>query len=166
MQTEAANLAEAARNLGLELVLPGEGEVKVRCPKGEFAGRLAALQKALECWDAAQGASSGNGPSEAARMRLALDALFRWMRATGMDVTEPHAVVAAALRGAGGSKSAPKPVPRFAAEQVGKSHGKRRPKPLLRLDPEAGEQVTLQSLRQKNLRADTLLTSMGNAAAR
>lgn len=171
MRREVAALAEAVRELSLEIAPSDDGvdTVKIRCPKAEFPIRLARLQRMLEALDAASASASDVAPpSENAAMRMALDAVFRWMRSKGMDVSEPHAAVAAVLRGtetSGGTRSAPKPTPRFAVDQMGKSH-KRRPKPLLNLGPEHGEKVTLYSLRQKNLRANTVLTTLGAAAPR
>ena len=169
MRREVIALAEAVRNLSVEISPSADNPdaIRIICPRAEFPARLAAARRALDEFEAASAASnSGQGKNDidAAVLQVALDSVFRWMRTKGIDITEPHAAVAAALRTGSGGKpvTIPKPSPSYAHDRV----KTKKPKPLLKFTPEPGERVTLQNLRKKNLQADTTLTSLGHAAAR
>ena len=169
MRKETIALLEAARGLGVELAPTRDNPagIRVACAREEFPLRLGELARAVEAFDKAAGQG---GPAvvadpatpDAQLMRMALDAVFRWMRGQGMDVKEPHAAVAAVLRGKGGRPAEVlKAIPKFAHDAP---RGTRKPKPLLRLEPGASDIVTLNSLRKRNLQADMTLNSMGHAA--
>lgn len=168
---EVVELVEAARGLGVRItVKPGRNQqsIVIHGRREEFPGKLRRVAEALEALDAAgasalSAADPGSDPSmDAARLRLALDGVFRWMRSTGIDVADPHAVVAAAL-GVKADKPGKgyKPVPKFAHD--GFKRGM-RPKPLLRLMPQPGEKVGMGSIRQKAAQAEMVETSLGAAA--
>lgn len=166
---EVVELVEAARGLGVRItVKPGKTQqsIVIHGRRDEFPGKLKRVAEALEAVDKSGSAAlegEGADPSmDAARLRLALDGVFRWMRSTGLDVSDPHAIVAAAL-GAKGDKPGRgyKPVPRFAPDGFKKDQ---RPKPLLKLMPQPGDKIGMNSIRQKAALAQQVEASLGAAA--
>jgi len=175
MRREVFGVVEAARSLQV-LLAPSEASphgIRIGCTRSVFPERLRRLAKALEAFDRAGAASlgAGNGLSQqdpamdAARLRVALDGVFRWMRSSGMDVSEPHSMVVEALgvlkvQGAKAGKSY-RPVPRFAPNGFKKA---KRPKPLLVLIPGADEKVSVGLLAAKETEAQMTEISLGQAA--
>jgi hypothetical protein len=103
-----------------------------------------------------------------ARLRIALDAVFRWIKTQGMDINEPGLVVAAALRETPSQPSVhrdgqPTPKPSYAPDAVKRSM---KPKPLLTIAPDQWETITLSGLRRRALRGHMTLESLGAAAPR
>ena len=174
MRREVFGVVEAARSLQVVLA-PTEANargIRLGCSRAELPERLWRVAKSLETFDRAGAsamgsAQAGSDPAmDAARLRVALDGVFRWMRSTGLDIAEPHALVSQALGAAGPDAKQPKgykPVPRFAPNGFGKA---RRPSPLLRLDPAPGETVSLGGLAAKETQARATEATMGAAAPR
>jgi hypothetical protein len=169
MRREVVELIESVRALNVRVVPAQNGRrtIRVGGTRKEFPGRLYRVARALEAVDAA-GAKSldgiGDPSQDAARLRMALDGIFRWMRSVGMDISQPHAIVANAL-GAKENSSGKRfrPVPQYAHDGFKKSS---KPKPLLKLQPGPGEKISIDSLRQKGYQAQMVVTAMGSAAAR
>lgn len=168
---EVVELVEAARGLGVRItVKPGRNQqsIVIHGRREDFPAKLRRVALTLEALDAAGSAAIGGDPSaadpsmDAARLRLALDGVFRWMRSTGIDVSDPHAVVAAALGVKADKPGAGyKPVPKYAHDGFKKGV---RPKPLLRLMPQPGEKVGMASIRQKAAQAQMVEATLGSAA--
>ncbi len=176
MRQETIALVECARALGVELA-PSDANpdaVRLTGRREDFSPRLAALRRALDAWDAAASARASGGlpasAGEEARLRQALDAVFRWMRGRGIDPAEAAAFASAALAApppappeGGRAAQAPAPRPSYAPEAA---RQRMKPKPLLTLAPEQWQKVTLGALRQRELQARMTLNSMGAAAPR
>ena len=167
MRKEIITLVEAVRHLSIELSPTNDNinGIKITCSRSDFPVRLACLRRALDAYDASTAVSNDNKVNdEVVSLKMALDAVFRWMRSQNMDITEPHSVVATALRKKNTQANGnPKLVPNYAPNGVKKG---KKPKPLLKLMPDIGEKVTLDNLRKKNFQADATLNSLGNAAPR
>lgn len=173
MRREIVELVEAARDLQVLLAPRPDNHRSVRIggPRDNFPDRLWRIAVALERVDRAGAAGLSQDEADdpvmdAAKLRMALDGVFRWMRSNGMDVSEPHSVVSAALGAQGKVVKAGKgykPVPQFAHNGYKKSV---RTKPLMRLDPNPGERVTIDGLRQKDIQAEMTEVSFGPAAPR
>jgi hypothetical protein len=174
MRREVLDVVEAARALQVQLAPTPANPACVRIggDRSDFPVRLWRLALTLQALDKAGSAaleSSGDSPEvdpamDAARLRVALDGVFRWMRSTGLDVGEPHAIVREALGAAHGEKQAKvyRPVPKFAPNGFKKAV---RSKPLLRLQTGPGEKVTLGSLAQKEVQAQMVDASLGPASS-
>ena len=174
MKREIFEVVEAAKALQVQLA-PTQANprcVRVGGDRADFPERLWRLAKALEAFDRS-GASVLEGPSasapqdptmDAARLRVALDGVFRWMRSSGLDVSQPYGLVAEAM-GVPAQKEkaakAYKPVPKFAPSGFKKTM---RPKALLNLEPAPGEKVTLAGLAQKEFQAQATDAIMGAAS--
>jgi hypothetical protein len=170
MRREVVELIEAVRQLRVQRVPRHDNPRNIRIcgDRKEFPDRLHRVALALEGVDRA-GASAldglGSDPSmDAARLRMALDGVFRWMRSVNMDIAEPHAVVANALGVQAKTGKAFKPTPKSVHKAIGKKNGSA--KPLLRLDPGPGEEVSYSKLREKAFRVQMVQTSLGAAAPR
>ena len=167
MKREIADLIEAVRELGVVLAPTVQNPTSIRLQgnRDEFPERLWNLGEALEAVDKAGSASIDETPDDPsmdpACLRLALDGVFRWMRSNGLDVTEPHAVVASAMGAGKSSGKAYRLIPKFAHDGFKKNM---RPKPLLKLSPNPGEKITLESLRNKEMQANLVENSLGSAS--
>lgn len=162
MKRQMLAVIEAARSLQVNRI-PTEDEpekIRIDCPRLEFGPRLYELASCLEDFDRAGGTEAAmaevDDPAmDAARLRVCLDQVFRWMRAQGVDVREPHSLVAKQLR------HAPQPLP------PGMNIGYRKPSrggPINRLEPLPGEAVSLSDLAQRSRQAQLIEESMGAAA--
>ena len=173
MRREIAELVDAARGLGVRLSpTPANAKaIRLDGDRDTFPDRLRRVAQALEAVDRAGGVANAAdaGPDasvDAARLRLALDGVFRWMRMMGLDVTEPHAVVAAAMGvESAATKGAYKPKPAFAGNVSLADRPGGKPKPMLKLVPEPGEKLSIENLRRRELRAQMIEASLGAASA-
>jgi hypothetical protein len=154
MRREVVELIEAARALKVQRVPRPDNPRNIRIggDRKEFPDRLHRMAVALEAVDRA-GAQAldgmGRDPSmDAARLRMALDGVFRWMRSVGMDIAEPHAVVANALGAQAKAGKAFKPTPKSMTKAIGKK-GNGGLKPLLRLEPGPGEAIAYHAIRER-----------------
>ena len=176
MKREVFEVVEAARGLQVQLAPSAANPhcVRIGGERAEFPERLWRLAVAVEAFDRA-GASALEDPGDpeaerdptldAAKLKVALDGVFRWMRSTGLDVSEPYAVVSQALAGPAVAQArGPKvyrPLPRFAPDGFRKAV---RHKPLLKLDPVVGERISMGKLAETELRAQMTENSLGAAA--
>lgn len=95
MRKEIADIIDAARKLGIRLTgHEGMNCVQISGAASEFPNRLKVLQQALDAYDRS---SSSKSESEEVRLKRALDGVFRWLRASNIDVTEPMEIVGDAL---------------------------------------------------------------------
>jgi hypothetical protein len=170
MKREVFEVIEAARGLQVQLA-PGPANphcVRIGGERSEFPERLWRLAVAVEAFDrsgsSAMDEDGRDATMDAAKLKVALDSVFRWMRSTGLDVSEPFALVSQAM---GPQDAQPRtakayrPVPRFAP------NGFRKPvrhKPLLNLDPVLGERISMEKLAEKELRAQMTDNSLGAAS--
>jgi hypothetical protein len=174
MRREVLEVVDAARSLQVQLAPTPANPACVRIggDRSDFPARLYRLAEALQALDrvgsAALGTADETAPvdpaMDAARLRVALDGVFRWMRSTGLDVGEPHAIVREALGAARGEQKQAKgyrPVPKFAPNGFKKAM---RSKPLLKLQVVPGEKVSLGSLAQKEVQAQMVDASLGPAS--
>lgn len=174
MRREAFEVIESARALQVQLAptQPNPRCVRIGGDRADFPNRLWRLARAIEAFDKVGEAALGdvgNAPSsdptaDAARLKVALDGVFRWMRSTGIDVSEPYGLVTEALGVPMPAEKAARgyrPIPTFAP------NGFRKPirtRPMLRLEPGVGEQISLGVLAQKEMQAQMVENSMGAAA--
>lgn len=173
MRREIFEVIEAARGLQVQLAptQPNPRCVSIGGERSEFPVRLWRLAKAIEAFDktGSDALDEATGPegdptADAARLKVALDGVFRWMRSTGLDVSEPYGLVTEALGLQVPRQVSPKgykPIPKFAPNGFKKPL---RPKPMLRLDPALGERISLAGLSNKELQAQMVENSMGAAA--
>lgn len=165
VKRETFELVESARGLQVRLAPKAVNPKNVRIAgdKSTFPDRLHRVAVALEAVDrsGAAGLEDADDPSmDAARLRMAVDGVFRWMRSVGIDVEEPHALVAAAL-GVQVKAKICKPAPPMPGAPRGAG---RKPGPLLRLAPGPGENFSMSALRDRSLRMRMVEASMGAAA--
>lgn len=161
MKREMLAVVEAARALQVHPA-PTEAEpqkIRIDCPRPDFAARLYQLARCLEDFDRAGGTGAAmaevNDPAmDAARLRVCLDQVFRWMRSQGVNISEPYSLVARQLR------QGPRPTP------PGMAFGyRRRPTgPLSKLEPAPGEPISLVELAQRSRQAQLTEDLMGAAA--
>lgn len=105
MRKEIVTLIESARNLNIRLVdtsgKPNHSGVKIGGKREDFPPKLKQVALALEGVDRAGSDAFEGLKSHAAmdpiRLRMALDGIFRWMKAMGIAVEDPHDIVASAL---------------------------------------------------------------------
>jgi hypothetical protein len=168
MKKEIIDLVEAVRALEMRIspTLDNDKNVKLFGDKKEYPYKFYNLLIALEAFDKAGSNSFDDieDPAlDSAKLRLALDGVFKWMRSVGIDVSEPHAIVSDTL-GYKNKKEKPfRPVPKYAMN----SFKKKIPnKILLGFDPGPGEKINIDSLREKVYQSMNTLNKMGNAAAR
>ncbi len=178
MRKQIVDLVESVRDLGLGRVPPevNPSGIVLKGNKAEFAEKLGRVHDALEALDQAGAKSAALTPGEpagapqavdpsmdVALLRMALDGVFRWMRSQGIDITEPHAVVAQVLKGptpgTGGARY--RPTPGFVIKPSG---GK--PGVMTKLTPELHEKVSLASLAGREYRAQQVDALLGAAAPR
>lgn len=168
MKREIAELIEATRSLRIETCSQPENPKAIRLlgNKSDFPERLYRLQIALEAVDraGAQTTEGDNNPTmDAACLRTAIDNLFKWMRSTGIDITEPYSVVANALGAPQKAQAAFKPAPKF--NHAAFKQGSKTKNPF-RLVPAPGEKISLDELRKKSYKIDNIQTSLGSAAVK
>ena len=168
MKRETAEVVEAARGLQIKLAPKPSNPKNVRIAgeKATFPDRLHRVAVALVALDKAGSRSlepEGEDDFDVARLKMSLDGVFRWMRSAGIDVSEPHAVVSAALGGRARKQKAYKPVP--PTPWMPKGSG-RAPGPLLSLAPGPGETITMAKIRERALRMRMVEMNMGAAAPR
>lgn len=117
MRQEVHELIEAVRDLEIRVDASAPGQIRLTCDKAEFPRRLHRVALALEAVDrsgAAANEMAGADPArDAARLRLALDGVFRWMKMRGMDLADPLQIVATALRKPELAAKAYRPTPVF-----------------------------------------------------
>lgn len=182
MKREVVELVEAARRLEIRVAPKPDNPraIRISGSRAEFPDRLYRVAVALAAVDRAGAAAldgTSDPASDAARLRMALDGVFRWMRSCGMDVAEPHAIVANALGVQSQQKSKRfRPQPKFACDRPVKYTNERgkdggftknvKPRPLLKLAPGPGEKITLDALRRKAFEVQTVQNIMGAAGAR
>jgi len=179
MRKQLVDLVESVRDLGLGRV-PTEvnpSGISLRGSKAEFAQKLGRVHDALAALDQAGAKSASLTPDDAAGpaqavdpsmdvmlLRMALDGVFRWMRSQGIDITEPHAVVAQVLKGptpaSGGARYRPTP------GYVIKPAAGGKPGVMTKLTPELHERASLSSLAGREYRAQQVDTLLGAAAPR
>lgn len=168
MRREVVELVEAARGLSIHVVPKPENprNIRIACERAQFPDRLHRVALALAAVDRAGAQAlegTGDPAMDAARLRMAIDGVFRWMRTVGMDIAEPHAIVAAALGAKSKAGSKYKPTPQYAHDGFKRSM---KPRPLMKLAPGPGERISIDALRQKALQIQMTETSLGPAAAR
>jgi hypothetical protein len=170
MRREIAGLIEAARGLRLKLDPQPGDPLKVRIGGGreDFMVGLHGLAVALENLDRSGSASTDITPAddpslEPANLRAALDGVFRWLKATGVDITEPHAIVAEALGAKQKRTAAYTPMPKFVHSAF---RSRKRPGPLLNIGIKPGEKVDIDVLRKKAQEIVLVEATLGNAAPR
>ncbi|MFC4236065.1 hypothetical protein ACFOY8_12540 [Thalassospira xianhensis] len=166
MRRELVELIEAARKLGVQRIPTPDNPRYIRIvgDRKDFPDRLYRVAIALEAVDrlGSKALEGVNDPTlNAAHLRLAVDGIFRWMKATGVDIQEPYQIVAAAL-GAKGAKRGKiyRNAPKFDAN-FSKT---KKPKPMLQVIPTGDEPTTLAGLRQRAAQAHFTNLSLGAAA--
>jgi hypothetical protein len=177
MKKEVVELIEAARGLEIRLSPDSERPVNVGGDRESFPHRLKRVALALEAVDKtgseALELEDGDPSMDVARLRVALDGVFRWMRSSGVDVSEPYKVVANALGVASGEPEQQKtsgkgyrPIPKFAHSGFGKkksgSNGVGGVK--VRLAPKLDEKTSLEGLKGRNRQMEGIETTLGDAA--
>ncbi len=175
MRREVFEVIEAARSLQVQLApsTANPRNVALGGDRKDFPDRLFRLAKALELFDRAGAASlTEEDPDpirdptmDAAKLKLALDSVFRWMKSVGINVDEPHNLVCQALSAVDNDakpQRVPKPVPRFTPNGFKKSATV--PGIIIGLAPVAGEKVTWESLAKKERLAQMTEDLMGAAA--
>jgi hypothetical protein len=173
MRREIFDVIEAARALDIQFA---PTSANPRCVilggnRSDFPDRLWRMAKALEAFDrlgaAAMEAVENPAPPkdqtlDSARLKIALDSVFRWMKSTGIDISDPINLVAEALNTVEEEKSSKgyRPIPKFAPGGFKKGG---RASPLINLGPAIGEKVTWDSLKAKEVRAQMTEAAMGAA---
>lgn len=115
MRAEIANVIEAARNLQIRIASDGDEEqVVIGGSRHDFPDRLKAVARSLEEFDRSGAKDiSVSASMDPIKLRKALDGIFRWCRASGLDISDPHMIVASALgmsraKVQGGGRAIPK----------------------------------------------------------
>lgn len=171
MRQEVVDLIEATRALKVQRS-PVEGNpynIRIGGNRTEFPGRLYRLAVALEAVDRAgssaiESVDASNPAMDAARLRMAIDGVFRWMRATGVDVDEPKEIIAEALGVYKKQGKAYKAVPEFdrASERRKKGWTPIRKLQMLGEDEETPD---LDEIRKKAMKVQAVENTMGAAMA-
>ena len=169
MRREVVNLIESVRELQIQLTPKPDNPDGIRLggERATFPTRLKNVAEALQELDRVGSAGLNGIPVEdptldSAKLRMALDGVFRWMRFQGLDVKEPHNIVAQSL----GVEEAKKgktyrPIPKFAPN----AHKKSGSGISTNLNVAVGEKVSLEGLAQKEYQAHIVDNLMGGVLA-
>lgn len=106
LSKEASAVVEAARALGVRITDRTKNGVVIGLTPPAFYKALFELAEKIEDFDRATGGGVNLEP-ELARFKTAVAGVFRWMKAQGIDVAEPHRIVSDALEGADTAGPAP-----------------------------------------------------------
>lgn len=169
MKKEFIHLMDAVRQLGIKFAprVSNPHGIRIAGKRVEFPEKLYQVALMLDAADKASATAlekdnKEDGAMDPIKLRTAIDGLFRWMRSNGQDVEIPRSIVANIL----GMKvkaqtlkytpPTPKPKP--------KNPGKM--KPLTKLIPGPGEEISLEALHQKAYQIQLLENSMGHVLPR
>lgn len=165
MRKDVVDLIEAVR--GLALVPTGESGPKCIRIEGDpktFPDRLLAVAKALEAVDAKGAVSASDENVDLAKLKAAIDGVFRWIRLQGLKTDEPFDIIAQALGGAPRSKGKKlDTMPVFALTFRPKKQWKPRVSLGRRLEDEKAP-VTLEEHREQAAKMGEVIGKMGAAA--
>ncbi|AOG02879.1 hypothetical protein [Bosea sp. RAC05] len=171
MRPELSALLESARALQLKATgEPGPRCVRFGIENALIPEKLLALQQAIEAVDKAGSASLSGEPldpgQDPAKLRLAIDGLFAWIRVQGLDPTDASDIVASAITGQQKRQKRYVTLPRFAPEAV-KRKKKWKPKTLLGSALDGSDTPTTLSEHQKLGREmDEVAMRLGHSAPR
>lgn len=155
-------LVEAVRGLHVHLkpTPANPRAIRIGLDMENFKNALYEVAVSLEAVDR-DGSVSADPTMDPIRLRLAIDEMFRWMRASGMDMSEPLQIVSNCLR------TSEKTRAKVMKLRPGLSP---RPKPgtSVRLNTmlKPGEKVTMDKLKTAAQEVEATMNMMGAAAPR